>query len=117
MSHEDPGAEVQSNSMLQHTARGLYCAAGERASLYTKYTFGVWRDLVADQADEIRTGQIVKPGLVFEIAFEGMQRSNRHKSGVAVRFPRSARMRHDKTVKGADSIDTIRCLLGGGAAR
>ena len=46
----------------------------------------------------------VKPGLVFELAFEGIQRSARHKSGVAVRFPRMARIRRDKKIEEADSL-------------
>ncbi len=53
----------------------------------------------------------VKPGLVFELAFEGIQRSARHKSGVAVRFPRMARIRRDKKIEEADSLDTILHML------
>ena len=55
----------------------------------------------------------VKPELVFELAFEGIQRSPRHRSGIAVRFPRMARWRHDKKPEDADSLDTIRSLLPG----
>jgi DNA ligase-1 len=46
-----------------------------------------------------------------EVAFEGIQTSTRHKSGVAVRFPRIARLRPDKTPADADSLETIRALL------
>jgi DNA ligase-1 len=46
--------------------------------------------------------------LVFEIAFENIQSSTRHKSGVAVRFPRIARWRRDLGIRDADSLDTIR---------
>jgi ATP-dependent DNA ligase len=53
----------------------------------------------------------VKPELVFELAFEGIQLSPRHRSGIAVRFPRMARWRHDKKPEDADSIATIRALL------
>ncbi|MGB8427474.1 MAG: ATP-dependent DNA ligase, partial [Desulfobacterales bacterium] len=53
----------------------------------------------------------VTPQLVFEIAFEGIRQSTRHKSGVAVRFPRIARWRHDKTVADADTIETLAALL------
>ncbi len=53
----------------------------------------------------------VKPELVFELAFEGLNRSNRHKSGIAVRFPRILRWRTDKTAAEADTLDTIRALL------
>jgi DNA ligase 1 len=108
---------------------------GRRASLFTDYTFGVWEEgkLVpfakaysglSDQ--EIREvdafvrhntlekfGPVrhVKPELVFELAFEGIQRSPRHRSGIAVRFPRMARWRKDKRAEQADSIETIRALL------
>jgi DNA ligase-1 len=53
----------------------------------------------------------VKPELVFEIAFDAINESTRHKSGLAVRFPRIARWRTDKPVDEADSIDTLRALL------
>jgi len=46
----------------------------------------------------------VKPELVFELGFEGIQRSNRHKSGIAVRFPRMLRWRRDKAVREANTI-------------
>jgi DNA ligase-1 len=48
---------------------------------------------------------------VFELAFEGIQRSPRHKSGVAVRFPRIARWRKDKPASEADTMDTLRAML------
>ena len=54
---------------------------------------------------------MVKPELVFEIAFENIQRSSRHKSGVGVRFPRSLRQRDDKTIEQADSLDAILTML------
>ena len=53
----------------------------------------------------------VRPTLVFEIGFEGINASPRHKSGIAVRFPRMLRIRHDKPVHEADSLDTLRALL------
>jgi DNA ligase 1 len=108
---------------------------GKRASLYTDYTFGVWRngetgrelvpfakaysglsdEEIAEVDGFIRKNTLekfgpvrtVKPELVFELAFEGIQRSSRHKSGVAVRFPRMARIRRDKKIEEADSLDTI----------
>jgi DNA ligase-1 len=114
---------------------------GRRASLFTDYTFGVWDgDKLVPFAkaysgltdDEIRQvdafvrgntiekfGPVraVKPELVFELAFEGIQRSPRHRSGIAVRFPRMARWRTDKKAEAADTIETIRALLppGGGS--
>jgi DNA ligase-1 len=50
-------------------------------------------------------------GLVFEVAFEGLQRSPRHKSGVAMRFPRINRLRWDKPPAEADTIDALERLL------
>ena len=108
---------------------------GKRASLYTDYTFGVWdgdqlvpfakaysglTDAEIRQVDAfIRRNTVekfgpvrtVKPELVFELAFEAIQRSSRHKSGIAVRFPRILRWRTDKRMEEADSLETIRALL------
>jgi len=53
----------------------------------------------------------VKPELVFEIAFEGIGYSKRHKAGIAVRFPRVARWRKDKTVKDIDTVETAKALI------
>jgi DNA ligase-1 len=110
---------------------------GRRASLFTDYTFAVWRgdELVPIAKaysglsnDEIETldrwvrahtiekfGPVrrVPPVHVFEIAFENVQRSTRHKSGVAVRFPRISRWRTDKRPQDADSIDALEALIGG----
>jgi DNA ligase-1 len=109
---------------------------GRRASVLTDYTFGVWdageltpfakaysglTDEEINQVDAwIRRNTIerfgpvrrVKPELVFELAFEGIQESPRHRSGIAVRFPRMARWRHDKKAEEADSIESVRALLG-----
>jgi DNA ligase-1 len=108
---------------------------GRRASLFTDYTFGVWQDgnlvpfakAYSGLSDEeirevdlfVRRNTIekfgpvhaVKPELVFELAFEGIQRSSRHRSGIAVRFPRMARWRRDKRPEEADSIETIQALI------
>jgi DNA ligase-1 len=110
---------------------------GRRASLFTDYTFGIWDNgklvpfakaysgLSDEEIHEVdafvrrntieKFGPVhaVKPELVFELAFEGIQRSPRHRSGIAVRFPRMARWRHDKKADEADTIDTIRALLQG----
>ncbi|MCG2592069.1 ATP-dependent DNA ligase [Ramlibacter sp. XY19] len=53
----------------------------------------------------------VKPSLVFELGFEGINRSGRHKSGIAVRFPRMLRIRHDKPLHEADTLETLERLL------
>ncbi|MCU0492047.1 MAG: ATP-dependent DNA ligase [Chloroflexaceae bacterium] len=119
------------DAVLIYAQRG----SGKRASLYTDYTFGVWdegklvpfakaysglTDAEIRQVDAfIRRNTVekfgpvrtVKPELVFELAFEGIQRSTRHKSGIAVRFPRMLRWRHDKPMEEADSLETIRALL------
>jgi ATP-dependent DNA ligase len=56
----------------------------------------------------------VRPEQVFEIAFEGIARSTRHKSGVAVRFPRILRWRDDKRAADADTLETLTALLRAG---
>ena len=108
---------------------------GRRASLYTDYTFAVWdgdqlvpfakaysglTDEEIGKVDNfIRRNTVesfgpvrsVKPELVFELAFEGLQRSTRHKSGIATRFPRMLRWRTDKKIEEADSLETIKAML------
>ena len=108
---------------------------GRRAGLYTDYTFAIWdgdalvpfakaysglTDAEIREVDAfIRRNTIekfgpvrtVKPELVFELAFEGIQRSTRHKSGIAVRFPRIARWRADKPASEADTLSTVKALL------
>src|SRR6185369_15246129 len=109
--------------------------SGRRASLFTDYTFGIWDkgalvpfakaysgltdDEIREVDDFVRGNTLqkfgpvhaVKPELVFELAFEGIQASTRHRSGVAVRFPRMARWRHDKKADEADSLETVWALL------
>jgi len=116
----------------------LYAQAGSgrRANLFTDYTFGLWNsegELVsfAKAYSGLDDGEIseldtwirrhsterfgpvraVKPQQVFELAFEGLQISNRHKSGIAVRFPRISRWRRDKPAAEADTLTTARALL------
>jgi DNA ligase-1 len=114
---------------------------GRRASLFSDYTFAVWdgppgqedRKLVPfakaysglTDAEMARVDAIirkttvesfgpvksVKPTLVFELGFEGIARSTRHKSGIAVRFPRMLRWREDKPVEEADTLQTLAALL------
>ncbi|MBP7860276.1 ATP-dependent DNA ligase [bacterium] len=107
---------------------------GRRASLYTDYTFGVWQNdqliTVAKAYSGLDDSEIrkvdafvrkntlerfgpvrtVKPELVFELAFEGIQASSRHKSGIAMRFPRIARWRTDKLASEADKLETLQHL-------
>lgn len=65
----------------------------------------------ADKISTLGPVRSVKPELVFEIGFEGIARSSRHKSGVALRFPRILRWRHDKTPKQADTLETLQRFL------
>jgi DNA ligase 1 len=124
------------DAVLVYAQRGH----GKRASLYSDYTFAIWK-MIGDARqlvpfakaysgltnEEITTvdafirkntlekfGPVrtVKPELVFELGFEGIQRSKRHKSGVAVRFPRMLRMRTDKLAAEADSLESLIHLLG-----
>jgi DNA ligase 1 len=118
------------DAVLVYAQRG----SGKRASLYTDYTFAVWQgeNLVpfakaysgltdaeirqvdayvkANTIEKFGPVRTVKPGLVFEIAFEGIQASTRHKSGVAVRFPRIARWRTDKPMAEADTLANVKAL-------
>lgn len=116
---------------------------GRRASLYTDYTFAVWtgpqddpeRQLVPfakaysglTDAEIAQVDAIIRKTtresfgpvrsvdatLVFELGFEGIARSPRHKSGIAVRFPRMLRWRQDKPVAEADTLQTLMALLPG----
>jgi DNA ligase-1 len=114
---------------------------GRRASVYSDYTFAVWdgppeqatRRLVPfakaySGLTDVEMGKVdavirkttiesfgpvrsVTPTLVFELGFEGIARSPRHKSGIAVRFPRMLRWRTDKPVAEADTLQTLEALL------
>jgi DNA ligase-1 len=108
---------------------------GRRANLFTDFTFAVWdgNDLVpftkaySGLTDEEfrqitawvrkntqqRFGPVrqVTPHHVFEIAFEGIHASPRHKSGIALRFPRMSRWRHDKPLQEANTLDDLKELL------
>jgi DNA ligase 1 len=109
--------------------------SGRRANLFTDYTFAVWRgeELVpiakaysglSDQeilaldrwirrhsVDRFGPVRQVRPEQVFELAFEGINPSPRHKSGVALRFPRILRWRTDKPAAAADRIEQVQALL------
>jgi DNA ligase-1 len=109
--------------------------SGRRATLFTDYTFGVWdgdvlvpvakaySGLTDAEIDELdrwvrrhtieRFGPVssVEPVHVFELGFERIAASTRHRSGVAVRFPRMLRWRRDKRPAEADTLDTLRRLI------
>ena len=72
------------------------------------------RTIRATTLEKFGPVRAVKPTLVFELGFEGIQPSTRHKSGIAVRFPRMLRIRDDKPLHEADTLDTLRRLIGGG---
>jgi DNA ligase-1 len=108
---------------------------GRRASVFTDYTFGVWdgdelvpvakaySGLSDEEIDEVdrwvrrhtteRFGPVsaVEPVHVFELGFERIAPSTRHRSGIAVRFPRILRWRRDKKASDADTLDSLRGLL------
>ena len=109
--------------------------SGKRASLYTDYTFAIWKGdelvpfakaysgLTDEEIREVdrfirlntleRFGPVrtVKPELVFELGFEGIQPSTRHKSGIAVRFPRMLRRRTDKAARDANTVEDAIALI------
>ncbi len=116
---------------------------GRRSSYYSDFTFGCWREgpegteltpvgkaysgftdaelarldkWVRDNTTE-RFGPVraVKRGLVFEVSFDAVQRSTRHKSGIAMRFPRIKRIRWDKPVHEADRVEALEEMIEGGA--
>jgi DNA ligase-1 len=118
--------------VLMYAQRG----SGKRSSYYSDYTFGAWKTNPDGQAELVPVGKAysgytdaelleldrwirnhttdrfgpvraVTPGLVLEVAFDAVQRSSRHKSGVAMRFPRINRIRWDKPASEADRLDTI----------
>jgi len=109
--------------------------SGRRSNLYTDYTLAVWKDqelvpvtkaysgltdeelgsmdnwIKKNTVEKFGPVRSVKPFHVFEIAFEGIQESNRHKAGVALRFPRISRWRKDKRPEDADTLENVKKLL------
>ncbi|RZJ72137.1 ATP-dependent DNA ligase [Flavobacterium sp.] len=124
------------DAVLTYAMRGH----GRRSNLFTDYTFALWQDKEDGEKELVtfakaysgltdaefrqvdnwiqrhtieRFGPVrsVTPELVFEIGFEGIAFSKRHKSGVATRFPRILRWRHDKKIDDANSIDDLKALI------
>jgi len=119
------------DTVLMYAQRGH----GKRSSFYSDYTFGAWRgdELVpvgkaySGYTDEellrldrwVRNNtmerygpvRVVTPQIVLEVAFDSVHRSTRHKSGVAMRFPRIHRIRWDKPIHEADKLETLEKLL------
>ncbi len=120
--------------VLMYAQRGH----GKRSSFYSDYTFGAWtpedelvpvgkayfgftdeelkrldkwvRDHTTERFGPVRA---VEPGLVLEVAFDAVQRSTRHKSGLAMRFPRVHRIRWDKPAHEADRLESLQALVEG----
>ncbi|WP_284165364.1 cisplatin damage response ATP-dependent DNA ligase [Frigidibacter sp. SD6-1] len=124
------------DAVLMYAQRGH----GKRSSYYSDYTFGVWaadgtltpvgkayfgftdeellqidryvRENTTDRFGPVRAVRATRDrGLVVEVAFEGLNRSTRHKSGVAMRFPRISRLRWDKPPSEADTLEGLSALL------
>ncbi|HUO22278.1 MAG TPA: cisplatin damage response ATP-dependent DNA ligase [Caulobacteraceae bacterium] len=123
------------DAVLMYAQRGH----GKRSSFYSDFTFGVWsqgvltpvgkayfgftdeelkqldkfvRDHTVERFGPVRSVRADRDfGLVLEVAFEGLQRSTRHKSGVAMRFPRISRIRWDKPAREADELATLQHML------
>jgi DNA ligase 1 len=130
-------AALTLDCVLMYAQRG----SGKRSSFYSDYTFGVWRSNESGAQELVPVGKAysgftddelqlmdkwirantvetfgpvraVTPGLVFEVAFDAVQPSTRHKSGVAMRFPRIHRIRWDKPAAEADTLETTKALIG-----
>ena len=124
-------APLTIDAVLTYAMRGH----GRRSNLFTDYTFALWKedelvtfakaysgltDAEFRKVDNFikkntleRFGPVrqVTPELVFEIAFEGIAESKRHKSGIAVRFPRILRWRQDKKITEANTLDDLKALI------
>ena len=119
------------DAVLMYAQRGH----GKRSSFYSDYTFGAWRGETLVPVGKAYSGftdeelrlldkwvrdntvrrygpvREVAPGLVLEIAFDSVHRSTRHKSGVALRFPRVHRIRWDKPFSEADTLESLERLM------
>ena len=128
-------APLTCDCVLMYAQRG----SGRRSSYYSDYTFGLWsgeggaaqlvpvgkaysgytdtelieldRWIRAHTTERFGPVRAVEPGLVLEVLFDDVQRSSRHKSGVAMRFPRIARIRWDKPAGEADHLDRLTALI------
>ncbi len=128
---------LSADCVLMYAQRGH----GKRSSYYSDYTFGAWEETaegprltpvgkaysgytdaelleldrwIRNNMTE-RFGPVrgVKPALVLEVAFDAVQLSARHRSGIAMRFPRIKRIRWDKPAEEADRVETLRALASG----
>jgi len=133
-------AALTLDCVLMYAQRG----SGKRSSYYSDYTFGVWQEDASGERQLVPVGKAysgftdeelllldrwirnntvetfgpvraVDPGIVFEVAFDAVHSSTRHKSGVAMRFPRIHRIRWDKPAAEADTLETVLRLMSGGS--
>jgi DNA ligase-1 len=126
-------AALTIDAVLMYAQRGH----GKRSSFYSDYTFGLWRgdevvpvgkaysgftdaelaflDKWVREHTTARFGPVreVEKALVLEVAFDAAQRSTRHRSGVALRFPRISRIRADKPAHEADRLETLLATIPG----
>jgi DNA ligase-1 len=131
-------APITLDCVLMYAQRG----SGRRSSYYSDYTFGAWKELPDGSLELVPVGKAysgytdaelivldrwirnntverfgpvraVRPALVLEVAFDAVQRSTRHRSGVAMRFPRIHRIRWDKPAEEAERLDTLVGLIEG----
>ena len=131
-------APLTIDAVLMYAQRG----SGKRSSYYSDYTFGAWRSSENGEPELVPVGKSyfgftdeelreidrwvrnhtvdafgpvrqVEPKLVFEVAFDSVHRSTRHKSGVAMRFPRIHRIRWDKPAVEADRLETLTAMIVG----
>jgi DNA ligase-1 len=129
-------APLTLDAVLMYAQRG----SGKRSSYYSDYTFGAWRNGDGGEPELVPVGKSyfgftdeelkqldrwvrnhtvesfgpvrqVEPKLVFEVAFDSVHRSTRHKSGVAMRFPRIHRIRWDKPAAEADRLETLTAMI------
>jgi DNA ligase-1 len=130
-------APLSVDAVLMYAQRGH----GKRSSYYSDYTFGLWRPDGAGGRELVPIGKAysgytdaellwldrwirnhtvarfgpvreVEKALVLEVAFDAAQRSGRHRSGVALRFPRIARLRRDKPAEEADELGVVEAMIG-----
>ena len=129
-------AALTADCVLLYAQKG----AGKRASFYSDYTFGAWsgpegapvlvpvgkaysgftdrelaeldRFIRPNTVERYGPVRAVAPKLVLEVAFDAIQPSARHKSGIAMRFPRIARIRWDKPAEEADRLETLKAMIG-----
>jgi ATP-dependent DNA ligase len=122
---------LTADTVLMYAQRGH----GKRSSFYSDYTFGAWRGDALVPVGKAYSGftdeelrrldnwvrnhttnrfgpvREVEPKLVLEVAFDSVHRSNRHKSGIAMRFPRVHRIRWDKPAEEADRLETLEAMI------